>query len=852
MKKKVFLLGLTSAAVIAVGVIVANVTVKDDSYNSLAAPFHAGPGGDYVLEFSPTNLPADIPTSYQNTYAGSVKTVYGNDINMTYVNVKLTQEGVKVANHGRIYNYGSGNTKISGINGVSFTGAGSFIFRPVLSDGSGKGYVVKENAVVIEANQSKVTVPECDYFELEAGDSGATLVGLNLSYSCDPDTADIRMLDGTYTGIGSDSSTYKLVVSNGAVSVASLDKQTNISLSGTATMVSKTRAQCAFTSPLEVTYVMDFDGHSFTQVSKSGAAAAYAADLSKLNRVYNIEDFESYAKTGDGYINATKKYETTGMRANYYADYYTTGSGEIGGNNWPVMTSTDNSNWRNNKGRNGSAGGIFKFSNGTSMRYIAMNELYGVKSVIGKGATLSFWARGAYTNTNFNTNHASNTTMKFYAYYDSPLTPSNQTLVRETFDFTVKAGSEWQHFEMPLTADKVYYGFGFYAQQSSGSHQFVPIDDIQIYTASPYAEYVPPVAVTGVALSDSELNLITGGAKQLTATVSPDNATNKNVTWSSNATSVATVDADGTVHAVAPGEATITVTTADGSKTATCAVTVANPSLTYPDGTYAASASFMGATVDVVIAFGNQTNGLIGVRVSNADMEPGSVEYNSTTKEFSIPTTGAVKFGDDTYTAGTITGKFDADNNRLINVNCDGQLSPAVSNLTLERPSSRFFDLDGTTSELQAQFKRRYRSTGGGWSNDPGWEDRVASNTTQYAAGSGAMSVRPYSGGDAYGFVMMNDFASKQAVKNIHFWVYNPGSEDVNFREWVYTSTGLSGAQEIGALKAPAGQWTYVAMGFNYSIYNFTISVWKSGSSLGNNSTAAMGTTLTFDNLYIF
>ena len=54
----------------------------------------------------------------------------------------------------------------------------------------------------------------------------------------------------------------------------------------------------------------------------------------------------------------------------------------------------------------------------------------------------------------------------------------------------------------------------------------------------------------------------------------PSNATNKNVTWSSSDGAVATVDANGNVTAVAPGTAAITVTTADGNKTAVCTVTV--------------------------------------------------------------------------------------------------------------------------------------------------------------------------------------------------------------------------------------------------------------------------------------
>ena len=84
--------------------------------------------------------------------------------------------------------------------------------------------------------------------------------------------------------------------------------------------------------------------------------------------------------------------------------------------------------------------------------------------------------------------------------------------------------------------------------------------------------------VTAVKLDKTSLTLQETGSDTLTATVEPDNATNKNVTWSSNNPSVATVN-NGVVTAVAPGTAAITATTADGGKTAACTVTVtAKPS----------------------------------------------------------------------------------------------------------------------------------------------------------------------------------------------------------------------------------------------------------------------------------
>ena len=79
------------------------------------------------------------------------------------------------------------------------------------------------------------------------------------------------------------------------------------------------------------------------------------------------------------------------------------------------------------------------------------------------------------------------------------------------------------------------------------------------------------IAVTSIALSKSELSLEVGGEHTLTATVSPDNATDKTVTWTSSNAVIATVQ-NGKVTAVAEGSATITAKA--GDKTAACAVTV--------------------------------------------------------------------------------------------------------------------------------------------------------------------------------------------------------------------------------------------------------------------------------------
>ncbi len=81
------------------------------------------------------------------------------------------------------------------------------------------------------------------------------------------------------------------------------------------------------------------------------------------------------------------------------------------------------------------------------------------------------------------------------------------------------------------------------------------------------------VAVSEVSLNHSALELLEGESTTLTATISPEKATNKNVIWTSSDTSVIIVD-NGKVTAIKEGTATITVTTEDGNKSATCEVTV--------------------------------------------------------------------------------------------------------------------------------------------------------------------------------------------------------------------------------------------------------------------------------------
>lgn len=159
------------------------------------------------------------------------------------------------------------------------------------------------------------------------------------------------------------------------------------------------------------------------------------------------------------------------------------------------------------------------------------------------------------------------------------------------------------------------------------------------------------VAPTSVALNESTLNINAGKKAQLIANALPVDVTDPEITWASSATSYATVDQNGLVTAVAAGSANITATC--GSQSATCAVTVANPSISLnktttsivveANETLTATVSPVGSTVtwesdDESVATVNSSGKVVGVAVGTANITA-SITVNGDTKTASCAVT---------------------------------------------------------------------------------------------------------------------------------------------------------------------------------------------------------------------
>lgn len=127
---------------------------------------------------------------------------------------------------------------------------------------------------------------------------------------------------------------------------------------------------------------------------------------------------------------------------------------------------------------------------------------------------------------------------------------------------------------------------------------------------------VKSVAVTGVTL-EGDKTIAIGETLKLTATIAPANATNKKITWNSSNPEIASVGTDGTIEGKAAGETTVTVTTEDGSKTATCKVEVTSiPLKAYNVGDYYPDADDSSTAIGVVF---QTTNGGVHGKVISLD-----------------------------------------------------------------------------------------------------------------------------------------------------------------------------------------------------------------------------------------
>lgn len=163
--------------------------------------------------------------------------------------------------------------------------------------------------------------------------------------------------------------------------------------------------------------------------------------------------------------------------------------------------------------------------------------------------------------------------------------------------------------------------------------------------------------VTKVELDETSLTLKVGDEETLIPTITPDNATNQTVTWSSDNEQVATVE-NGKVTAVGAGTATITVKTEDGEFTATCEVTVNKATPTFDEWTVMGK-TYDGNPITITPPTLNGSTITEGITLSYKGKEEGDEAYtkNAPTNAGNY-TVKAYYAGDDSYNSATTTADF--------------------------------------------------------------------------------------------------------------------------------------------------------------------------------------------------
>lgn len=238
-------------------------------------------------------------------------------------------------------------------------------------------------------------------------------------------------------------------------------------------------------------------------------------------------------------------------------------------------------------------------------------------------------------------------------------------------------------------ADIVGYGSDFGIRincrrnaKNTQSYYYIYGAEIEVtYTA----ETIHP---TSVSVSPTTASIEAGSTTQLTETVLPSNVTDKSVTWSSSNTSVATVNSSGLVTGISAGNATITVTTVDGSYTATCAVTVTPVVLT----DYV-QASSMEPGKSYLVVNGNTGSVYMMSNESGGSRQLVGVATTITNNKISISASTAAKclFNCIQYTTGnSITTTLESDGKYLYCDNSTGLRFESTSSL------NRFWHYNGT------------------------------------------------------------------------------------------------------------------------------------------------------------
>lgn len=297
-----------------------------------------------------------------------------------------------------------------------------------------------------------------------------------------------------YTGVLNNGYTVKVELgANGAATATVLDAPSVQEIPGAVTidadknMTFKSRDNG---STLTYTAALKDGGQKLKFISATGGFAEAVTGVD-LNAVQVVDNYEQYETDGQAYYQSKPAEERSGCRGAYYSEYYAggTASAPWGGSGWSLLGG-DGSQLKmkyDNGGHNGSKNYLcLKHSKTVAFRYMQWGLFDGTADRNNfRGSKFSFWAK---TN-----GFVKQFKVSMFSQPNPRLSTKDSEVKVGVFDQTEAIG-QWKHFEIALNPNLTYYGFMIEMDKNtslSANEAYLYIDDVEVYTADPYAVYVP-------------------------------------------------------------------------------------------------------------------------------------------------------------------------------------------------------------------------------------------------------------------------------------------------------------------------------------------------------------------------
>ena len=295
-----------------------------------------------------------------------------------------------------------------------------------------------------------------------------------------------------YTGLLNDGHTVKVELgANGAATATVVDMETPQQIPGNVAIdANKNMTFTSADSGATLVYKAQLKngGQSMKFVEAGGALAAAVTGVD-LNAVQVVDNYDQYTSDGKSYYQSNMDMNArSGCRGAYYSEYYSGGSHEyetFGGNGWVLMASDGSQlKLKTDGGHSGTNYVCMKNSQYNAMRYMQWGLFDGTSEQNNfRGSKLSFWAK---------TNGLVKAFQVSMYYQTKPRNATkDQYVSKQTFTQTEAIG-QWKHFEVDLNPAYTYYGFLVFMDHNDKADSYLYIDDVEVYTASPYATYVAP------------------------------------------------------------------------------------------------------------------------------------------------------------------------------------------------------------------------------------------------------------------------------------------------------------------------------------------------------------------------